>query len=215
MRNKTLIYTIVLLVILGVAAGIHFTREDTSFDNDQGKEIDVEPNVGQENDPETKKLENEESDSFGVGSEGVDEIKMEEDRKVLANEDFSITLPQGWEGRPAPMGASAMAIDINEEVTDPAAKKINFQSYFAISYDTLQDRSREEYVQYIKDSLTVVSPEVNFAEEKQIDFKVLMILVWTDGEDVWTLSLNTTENKWEEYKDLFYQTADNFQIKLK
>ena len=222
MRNKALIYTVVLLVVLSVGAGIYLTREGMSSDNDL----------------ETKKSESEESnlpgDPINVGGDGVNEIKTEEDGKVLASDDFSISLPQGWEGRPAPMGASAMAINVNEEINDPAAQKINFQSYFAISYDTLQERSREEYIQYIKDSLTPISPEVNFTEEKQmtigdkdahaieieitqqgVDFKVLLILVWTDGEDVWTLSLNTIEGKWGEYKDLFYQTADNFQIKLK
>ena len=213
MRNKNLIYTVITLIVLSVGAGIYFTREDASSDNDQGKEMDVEANLElesdqkdfpvTENDPETKKLESEDVDSLDitldVDSEEVDEIKTEGDGKVLVSDDFSIDLPQGWEGRPAPMGASAMAINVNEEINDPAAKKINFQSYFAVSYDTLQERSNEEYIQYTKDSLTLVSPEISFAEEKQmtigskdayaievgvtrqgIDFKILLILVWTE-----------------------------------
>ena len=216
---------IVLLVVLGAGAGIHFTRENTSSDDGQEKEIDVEPKVEQEN-----------NKNFSVDENNPEgwEIKTEENEKVLANDDFSISLPEGWEGRPAPMGASAMAINVNEEIIDPAAKKINFQSYFAISYDTLQERSREEYIQYTKEMLTLASPEVIFTEEKQmtvgdkdahvfeievtqqgVDFKVMLVLVWTDGEDVWMLSLNTTENKWEEYKNPFYQAIDNFHIKLK
>ena len=203
MKNKIVVYTVVaLVIILGVSVGVYFMRENKSPDNSAEKETMASSNGEQEN--------------------------------VLATDDFSINLPQGWEARPAPMGASAMAVNVDENVTDPGAKKINFRSYFAVSYDTLQGRSQENYIQYIKDALKQSSPSASFFQEKQItvdgrdayameleitqqgvNFKVLMIMVWAEGEDIWIISFNTTKDKWQEYANLFSQTVSTFSLKSK
>ena len=255
MEKKIFVYIIIaLVIILCVGAGIYLINENKFFDNNIGEndisnlglesaqndflnivEDNIE-NVGGEQ--ESGKLKSEENSSFDkedrIGDVEENEInnKANEERNVLANDDFSIILPQGWRGSPAPGGVSAIAINVDEEINDPAAKKINFKSYFAITYDTLGDRSREEYIQYVKDNLNLLFTEINLTEEKQItvgendayaiefgitqqgaNFKVLMILVWGKKGDVWVLSLNTVEDKWEDYKSLFYQAADGFQIK--
>jgi hypothetical protein len=233
-ENKILYIIVAVVIIFAVSAGVYFTMGDRIFN------VNPEKNNVM---PLDSELKNQKSDFSGsenfedigdnnIGSEhGIKDAK-EEERNVLANDDFSIILPQGWQGSPAPMGASAMAIKFNEEINDPAARKINFKSYFAISFDTLGDRSREEYVQYVKDSLNLLSPEVSFTQEKQImvgkndayaveigivqqgaNFKVLMILVWGEEGDIWSLSLNTVEEKWDDYRSLFYQVALGFKIK--
>ena len=198
MKNKTLVYIIILLVIvLGIGAKIYFVTENG-------------------------KLENEDTQDIEKGGE----------TNALANDDFSMILPKGWKGSPAPAGAIAMAVNVDENVTDTAAAKINFKSYIAVSFDTLQERSREEYIEYTKDSLRQIFPATNFSQERQIivdgknaqaieigliqhgvNFKVLMVLIWDEGEDIWILSLNTTEDKWEEYKILFSRVVESFKIK--
>ena len=205
MKNKTVVYVVVaLVIILGVGVGIYLTKGD--------KFSETPSNIGSEN----------REDNL-VGGENV-----------LVTDDFSINPPQGWEARPAPMGASAMAVNVDENVTDSGAKKINFRSYFAVSYDTLQGRSQEDYIQYIKDALKQSSPSASFSQEKQItvdgrdayameieitqqgaNFKVLMIVVWAEGGDVWVISFNTTKDKWQEYANLFSQTVDSFTLKSK
>jgi hypothetical protein len=248
MENKILYIIVALAIIFAASVGIYLTTGDRFFSNGLDKGKGAFLNTESENQKsdffgpndtgdnmETEKLENEEDKvedaEGGEMKDGKDDAK-EEERNVLANEDFSIILPQGWQGSPPPIGASAIAIKLNETINDPAARKINFKSYFAISFDTLGDRSRGEYIQSIKDSLGGLSTEVNFTEEKQIsvdgrdayaveigivqqgaNFKVLMILVWGEKGDIWALSLNTVEEKWEDYRSLFYQTANDFQIK--
>lgn len=191
MQNKTLIYTIIAIIILGAAAGIYFTRENKILGNESIKE-----------------------------------------ENVLVTDDFSIERPEGWEQMSAPMGVSAIVVNVNEQITDPEAKKINFRSYFSVSYDTLQGKTEPEYFNYIKNSLTQALPEIKFTQEKQItinndkaqaleadltqqgvDFKVLMVITKGQGSDVWIISFNTLKSKWDGYKDLFYQTAGTFRLK--
>lgn len=150
---------------------------------------------------------------------------------VLEKEGFTINMPEGWAEIGTPSGVSAMVVNVNEEITDLDAQKINFQSYFSVVYDTLSGKSNEEYLQSIKDSLNQVVPGVLFVDEKEgkiddrdayfieaefkqrgVDFKILLVII-KGGEDVWIVTFNTPKSNWEGYKDLFYQTADSFQLK--
>ena len=227
MKNKTLIYTVVLsVIILGAGIWIYFAWGNKTADNNAGRETDADIESITEDEKSTSG-ENEFSDN-----EDGEKYKEERRENIWVDDNFSIIFPQNWEARPAPMGISAIAVNANEEITNPEAKKINFQSYIAVTYDTLQGRSQEEYIQYTKDSLKELSLTAMFDEGKQIlidgknaqaieiginqkgiDFKTLVILVWAGEEDVWYLSCNTTKDKWVEYEPLFYEAANNFRIK--
>lgn len=204
MGKKTLVYIVaILLTTLFVGVGIYFKKDGQLSNNDlnNGTVTDLNtPVAGEEN--------------------------------VLIKDSFSISIPQGWEETQAPMGVSAIAVNTSEEVNDPAAQKINFRSYLSVSYDSLQGKNKEEYIKYVKSSLEQLSTDVNFIEDKQImvggkeaqameieiiqqgvNFKVLLVLIWGENEDIWVMGFNTTKDKWGEYNSLFYQTASTFQIK--
>ncbi|MBU1922454.1 hypothetical protein KKD84_04540, partial [Patescibacteria group bacterium] len=127
---------------------------------------------------------------------------------------------------------AAIAVNQNETIKNEAARRINFTSYFSVSYDSLQERTKEEFVQYVKGALAQVASNINYTLEKDIavdsmdahalefeltqqgaDFAVLMVLVYGDNGDVWAVSFNTVKEKWDEYKPMFYQTADSFRLK--
>ena len=149
---------------------------------------------------------------------------------ILVKDDFSIEVPEGWKEASAPVGVSAMVVNVDEEVTDPAAKKINFKSYFSVTYDVLQGKTQEEYPQYLKESLVDSVPGVEFAGEGALegknayaieadisqqgaDFRIWLVVYKGAGDGMWIVSFNTPRSSWESYKDLFHQTAASFQVK--
>lgn len=198
MKNKILIIVVVLLVLaIGVAIGIFLSKGEK------------EKGPGSIYGPEAK-----------------------EGGTVLEKENFSINLPKGWAEMGTPTGVSAMAVNVSEEITDPNAQKINFRTYFAVMYDNLAGKSLEEYIQLTKESLSqaisdivitfdkgekINNRDTHFIEaefnQKGIDFKILSAMIRGTGEDIWVINFNTSRSNWDEYKDLFYQTVDSFQVK--
>ncbi len=151
---------------------------------------------------------------------------------TLEKEDFSINVPAGWKEVSPSSGVSAMVVNISEQPTEEAAKRINFKSYFAVSYDTLAGKTREKYLEDYKRKLKGVLPEIVFVNENPgsvggkdayfieanltqqgVDYKVFLVLVRGKGDDIWTISFNTLKSDWLKYKDLFYQTAESFKVK--
>ena len=205
MKNKIIIL-VVFAVILIVLVGFYFLKQDKSI-SDLPKNIkdDAEKNNQTEN---------------------------EQLQKKLVTDDFEITLPVGWEQTTPAIGTSAMAVNENEKLDDPAAQKINFKSYFAISYDTLQKKSLSEYLQNIKNTLLQTISNVVFTNEQDIiidikparaveaeltqqgvDFKILMVVIAGQQEDVWVISFNTTKSSWDGYKEIFSNITKSFSLK--
>jgi len=54
--------------------------------------------------------------------------------------------------------------------------------------------------------------EANLTQQG-VDYKVFLVLVRGKGDDIWTISFNTLESDWLKYKDLFYQTAESFEVR--
>jgi hypothetical protein len=151
----------------------------------------------------------------------------------IITDDFSINLPEGWKETNPVMGTTIMAVKTNEILSDPAAQKINFNSYFAISYDTLGEKTPQEYVDFTKQSLEQTIGDINFILDKDViinnrnarkiefemsqqgvDFKVLLVLVKGEESDIWTISFNTTKSDWEKYENIFYDIASSFIVKI-
>jgi len=164
----------------------------------------------------------------GPGSVYGPEAKKEGAR--LEKESFSINMPEGWSEMGAPTGISAMVVNASEEITDSAAQKINFRTYFSVVFDKLNEKSKEEYVQYAKNALSQNVPGIIISHEEKgkidnkdayfietelnqrdADFKVLIAII-TGEQDIWAISFNTVVSNWEKYKDLFYQTARSFKM---
>ncbi len=208
MKNKVLI-SIIILVILGIGIGIGYYVARSNLLNK----------------PSTSEYQ----DRSGLSPE-ANQIPLQE--YTLEKEDFSINVPAGWKEVPPSSGISAMVVNIGEQPTEEAAKRINFKSYFAVSYDTLAGKTREKYLEDYKQKLRGVLPEIVFVDENPgsidgkdayfieanltqqgVDYKVFLVLVRGKGDDVWTISFNTLESDWLKYKDLFYQTAESFKTR--
>lgn len=213
MKNKVIVFVLIGLgVIAAVIIGIYLAKQNKS-------DIDPAENIAQENQSNTP-----------IGNNGY--AKVEPPQNKLVTDDFSLDLPTGWKKIQASIGASAMAINANENINDPAVQKINFKSYLAVSYDVFQGKTISEYAQTVKTGLEQAIPGVVFTKEQEItmngksasaieaemtqqgvDFKVLVIAVKGEGEDVWVISFNTVKSSWLKYKDTFYSTAESFSLK--
>ena len=152
--------------------------------------------------------------------------------EILNKEGFSVMVPKGWKEAGAPTGVSVMAVNTSEEIIDPALQKINFKSYYSVSYDTLGERTREEYIAYIKDMVKQFAPGINFSPEEDLningqdayrleadlaqqgaDFKVLIFLIMGKDNDMWNMSFNSGLDNWEKNKEIFNKIAESFTAK--
>ena len=220
MKNKTIVFVLIGLgVILAVLIGVYFFRQNKSAVNSTGSTAQNKTPAGSQGKAEG-----------GVGTDN--QTKTEQTQNKLVTNDFEISLPVDWKQTAPAMGASAMAINANENISDSAAQKINFKSYFAVSYDTLQGKSRSEYLQNVKNGLQQAISSVTFTKaqdttiggkfaqaieveltQQGVNFKILMVVVAGQGEDVWVISFNTTKSNWCVYKETFYSIANSFNLK--
>lgn len=151
---------------------------------------------------------------------------------VFATDDFSLTYPAGWQSVPAITGVSAMVVKEKENISDPEAKKMNFQSYLAVSYDSSEGKTKEEVVEYVKSEVAAVLPDVVFSNENfstvngreayateitfrksGLDFHVLEVIIWGMENDLWALSFNTLEEMWQGYSSDFEKMTQSFIVK--
>lgn len=160
-----------------------------------------------------------------------EQLKQE---RVLAKDEFSLKMPAGWAEVPAMPSTSATVMFVKESVENAALQKINFKSYYAVTFDTLNKRSLTGYVAYLKGTLQKLLLGIKFISDKAekigglearvieaevtqkgADFKVLIVVIKGPDDAVWTISFNTGKDTWDKYKDSFYDVARSFQLKTK
>src|SRR3989344_4337747 len=158
MKNKTIVIILIALgVALAVLIGIYFIRQNKSPVNlsenaAQQNQNGVPANSVSENAATNQApASNPERTTSGTGMNK--QTDTEQPQNKLVTDDFEVGLPTDWRQTAPATGASAMAIKANEHMYDPAAQKINFKSYFALSYDTLQGKNKSEYAQTVKSGL--------------------------------------------------------------
>jgi hypothetical protein len=226
MKNKNLVFILLgIIVILAILAGVYFLIQNKSDVGPTENTVQEKQNNTLPNLP----LENKE----GSGSEAKMDIPTDNQQpqnKIITN-DFSINLPAGWQQSAPAMGTSAMAVNTNEQINDPAAQRINFKSYFAVSYDVFQGENLDDYIQIVKNQLLQAIPSTTFTKEQDmtinissaraieaeltqqgVNFKILIIAIAGQGEDVWVISFNTAKSAWPEYEAIFYSIADSFSF---
>lgn len=210
MKNKIVIIVLIIVLTVIIAVGFYFIKQNKPSDGH------IENNV----------LPNQNMEGNQTNSEQL--------QNKLVTDDFEITLPVGWQKTTPAIGSSAMAVKNNEQLNDPAAQKINFRSYFAVSYDTTQGNSLDEYTQTVKSQLQQAISGIIFAQERDmtingkvarafeadfnqqgVNFKVLIIIIEGMNDDVWVISFNTLQSTWAEYRDTFSDIANSFSLKLK
>jgi len=184
--------------------------------------------------PTNSALENALENRGGIesGDKEDNQTNTEQPQNKIVTDDFFINIPTDWKQTAPAIGVSAMAVKTNENVDDPAAQKINFKSYFAVTYDTVQGKSMNDYLQTVKDGLSQTISNIVFTKERDIaindssayeieaeltqqgaNFKILLAVIAGQGEDVWVISFNTTKSAWDGYEEMFYSIADSFSLK--
>lgn len=211
MKNKIAIIILIVVVVAIVAViGFYFSKQDKQSANPVGSAT-LPNQIGANNQTDNEQSQNK-----------------------LVTDDFEINLPEGWQKTAPAIGSSAMAVNVNEQLNDTAAQKINFRSYFAVSYDTVQGKSLSEYMQTVKSQLQKTISGIVFTQERDIiingkvarafeadfnqrgvGFKVLMVAIMGVGDDVWVISFNTLQSTWAEYRDTFSNITNSFSLKLK
>ena len=213
MKNKIIIFIVILVVALAAAAGFFFLNPK--------KTIQEQNQIPNGNQAETKN-----------GPQQNNQKNTGNPQTKIIKDDFSVDLPTGWQETTPSIGVSAMAVNANENINDPAVKKINFKSYFAVSFDTLQGKSLSEYSDSVKSEFKQVASGVVFSNEQdltingqsahaieadltqqEINFKILMVVIAGQENDVWVITFNTTKSSWDGYKELFSNVVKSFVVK--
>ncbi|MDD5290925.1 MAG: hypothetical protein PHZ04_02295 [Patescibacteria group bacterium] len=207
MRNKIFIIVVfVLILIVGLSIGWSLGRGKPGGDSYLGQN--------------------------GNGGESQESVGAAQEDETLNKDGFSVMMPRGWKEVTAPTGVSAMVANAGEEISDPSLQKINFKSYYSVSYDALGERTIEEYINYIKDMVKQFAPGIVFSSEEDLningreahkieadlnqqgaDFKVLIFLIRGNGSDIWNMSFNSGLGNWEKNAGEFKKIAESFIIK--
>ncbi|MDD5071517.1 MAG: hypothetical protein PHQ42_02155 [Patescibacteria group bacterium] len=170
--------------------------------------------------------------NFDAGQSFIGGQRAAQEDEILEKDGFSVLLPKGWQEAGAPTGVSAMVVNAGEEITDPALERINFRSYYTVSYDTLGERTVEDYIGYIKEMVKQFAPEIIFTSEGNLkirdrdaykleadlnqsgaSFKVLIFLIRGEDDDIWNMSFNSGIFNWEKNREEFGKIADSFSVK--
>lgn len=151
---------------------------------------------------------------------------------TIMKDDFSIKIPQGWRETAPQAGVSLMVVNVEEEITDSVAKKVNFKSYYSVGYDTKQGKTNEEYMAYTKQVLQQVAPGIVITSEdatiinannayimeaevvqQGANYKIMIALIQGENDDVWSVSFNTPKSMWNSYQGLFYNILNSFTLR--
>jgi len=169
-----------------------------------------------------------------AGSEIGEQQKANQDSQpnnIYVSDDFTIAPPVGWIQTHLP---STLVSYQNSKETQPKgseAEKINFKSYMAISSYSSNGKTLNEVVDLVKHQVESVAPGISFAplgegtidnqpakfieanvSMQNVDFKVMLAVVMK-GDKYFTISSNTTVEKWPEYRAIFYSVVDSFKFK--
>ncbi|MFH0951745.1 MAG: PsbP-related protein [Patescibacteria group bacterium] len=204
--KKPLIIIIVTIVIIGAGVGIYFVTQGSKTEN-----------VNQSTNSVTNSISN------------TNNAAMQDNTYI--GDDFSILKPADW--TQSQISGTLVSFHNTSEVhpEGSAAKKINFQSYLAVSFDMANERSLAEINDLTIDQIkaSIPSAEVTASSDETVDgqpakFNILtlnqqevdytvFIAVISKGDKYYAISGNTTTDKWTDYKDMFYETARSFVFK--
>ncbi len=147
------------------------------------------------------------------------------------HDDFTVLQPAGWVQVTLPSTLAAFQIVSEDHPLGSAAEKINFRSYSAVSFDNTQGKTLEAInlaaIDSIKSALSSanvfssadetinsLAAKLSVLElnQQDVDYTVLLV-IYLAGDKYYTMSFNTTTEKWLEYKNMFYGIARSFKLK--
>jgi len=206
MKNP-LIIVIIVVVIIGAGVGVYFFAQSEDTDT----------------------ITNELTNSVSQANNTAATNTVSSDKYV--GDDFTILKPSGWI-QDQIQGTLVSFHSVNEvQPEGSAARKINFKSYMAVSFDMANEQTLAEIndltIDQIKVSISSAEVTVSSDEtidgqpakfnvltmnQQEVDYTVFMAVV-SKGDKYYAISGNTTTDKWAEYEDLFYQIARSFVFK--
>jgi len=146
-------------------------------------------------------------------------------------DDFTFIPPTGWIQVRLPGTLVSYQNPAEIHPKGSPADKINFKSYIAVSFDNANGQALDAVVNLVKRQTQSVVPAIVFTSindgmvggqpakfleadllMQDVDFKV-MVAVVLKGDKYFTISYNTTAEKWPEYRDMFYNVAASFKFK--
>jgi len=204
-KRLWLVVAIIVIIILGV--GFYFVQQNKS--------------------PKTDKLNIQTEQSLA----NQENKQLAEQNHLYSGDDFTMLPPSGWLRSQLPGTLVSYQNPVEKHPTGSAAEKINFRTYLAVSFDNSNGQTLAEIIELVKRQIQSIAPaavlqsttpgtidnepatfmEFNLTMQN-IDFKVMMIIV-LKGDKYFTISNNTTIEKWPEYQETFYNTASSFQFK--
>lgn len=152
---------------------------------------------------------------------------------VYVHDDFTITALKGWIQNQLP---STLVSFYNADERHPdgsAALNINFKSYLAVSFETAAGQTFDEINATVTESIQSLIPTaetVSSSDEtvnglparftvmtmtqQEVDYEVFVAIVLDEEHDrYYSVSCNTTVEKWDEYEADFLAAARSFTIK--
>jgi len=139
--------------------------------------------------------------------------------------DYSLILPLGWQTAKEDDAQSIFtyASEISET---------NFKTYFSVSKDQIQGNTPDDYINYLKNQIRESAPGIRFDNENNvkingqdafamdgyvrqnnIDFRILIVVIEGNGDDLWVFNFNTIAGKWEDNAPVFVEILNSFNIK--
>ncbi|MFA6271918.1 MAG: hypothetical protein WC693_02300 [Patescibacteria group bacterium] len=154
---------------------------------------------------------------------------------IYVHNDFTIVPPAGWLESQIPGTLVSFFNTTEQHPEDSTAAKINFKSYLAVSFDTAAIGSTLDSInaKVMQEVENVVSSSevVSVSDEmlinnlparfsvlnmtmQEVDYRVLIVvLLDQDHQRYYTVTGNTTAEKWGEYEDAFLKSARSLTIK--
>lgn len=225
---KSNVFSIILAVILPlIVAGAFFYFDFWQEREEKGLPQNLET---QQSRPETVP---EETPEETPEEKTQPETQMTENRTLVIEDGFTVDLPQGWYevSPPADLPAKAMAMNLEEEITNEEAKEAGFQTYFTVNYTDLKEYSLPKYIETVQNYLAQSIPGIEFthteqiiingydihfletkSQQNEISFKTLLAFFEGKNNIVWAFSFNALEESWPDHKETFYQIAKNFRF---
>jgi hypothetical protein len=148
-------------------------------------------------------------------------------QNLYVGDDFSISVPTGWINQESQVSQiSAMFVNQEEMMASPAA---SFQSYLAVSSQKEKGKSLNDIVEEIKQAMVETGGEAKVENEsdgfvggqfakfmeikmssQEKSFSSLFVII-PKGDNFFYITAHTTSDRWDNYKNTFYQTAKSFK----
>ncbi|MFA6392259.1 MAG: hypothetical protein WCW66_05970 [Patescibacteria group bacterium] len=153
---------------------------------------------------------------------------------IYVHDAFTITPPAGWPESQIPGTLASFFNTLEQHPEGSAAANVNFKSYLAVSFDTATIGSTLDSVnaKVMQEVETVASSleEVSVNHQilindlparftvldltmQEVDYRVLIVVVLDqDNQRYYTVTGNTTAEKWGEYEAEFLKSARSLTI---